>query len=109
MYMIFNNYNKGWSIGVISDNEQMPYHLKVMLSNVDVITVRLLTNWFINHDVKAVAYCVGSLAEKWRSHRFVKRFNKFMAAGDSLLTLEELYRTVAETENRKQLGLCKVE
>ena len=100
MYMMFNNYNTGWSLGLLYTEPEIPEHLKIFFRNNQKYTIHDLTTWLANHSVRGIAYCCGSRMDKWRSRRFIKQFNRNMEKMGALADLGEFYQEVIKVEIR---------
>ena len=100
MYMMFNNYNTGWSLGLLYTEPEIPEHLRIFLRNNQKYSMQEFATWLVNHNVRGIAYCCGSRMDKWKSRRFIKQFNSFMEQRGALADLEEYYQAVVDAEKR---------
>ncbi|MCB7320471.1 hypothetical protein [Lacrimispora sp. 210928-DFI.3.58] len=100
MYMMFNNFEKGWSLGLLYDNPAIPDHLQIMLQNREHLVVHDLAAWLAIHNVQAIAYCTGGWKEKLKSYRFIRQFNHHMEKKGMLADLGDFYYEVMVAEKR---------
>lgn len=107
MVAIFNNEEKGWSLGLLYEDACAMEYLHTRLNMGNTMNVKQLANWLSSHNIKAVAYCVGTLRERIRSYYWCRQFNQQMKRNDMCAELKDIWDGVQEFVKSEEEGCDK--